>query len=383
MKHDYARYVDIWRTCFYLWTVHKNGIVVTWNHSAQAFTFNEFSNERFDNRLSWPHQNITFEFDGRSIQTAETYYAAKRNTYKIFENILSDQNRWWLNGHVLCNTADTWTSRNEELRKILEKVCRELCKSEVFFFNRRDFPQILKNSRNSGHSSFRAPEIPMFYAQEKYSVISYYGSDNHNDKLWPPPEHWRLYTQELFTPMHTKLKKAVFRGTFTGPFDNNLRLQLCTQKNIDIFDVGLTKWTQRCRITNGLVHFKGRPDNVPLVDALTPIEQSKYAIIIYVPGHVASMRLGWQLLTGSVTLIVKDPNCVAPDQWINRISTSSGPLTEDEHYVTCSMANVEDRVYGLLNNPNLMKKISENSFKWATECFREETMIEYCKSLII
>lgn len=310
---DYNEYCKVYKSLWYVWQVHKIGILCIIQHTNATLV--PFSNDRFDNRLSWPKGPETFQYvlDGKMCSTFKEYYEAKKK-YNIRESICQDTTKWWLNGHLLCNTTDQWSTRGLETMtqtlnyllandiERLQEYIGPIDGPKAFLINRRDFPQFLRDRTLTAHTAFvpRLPdgsldkskwpkEMPLHYSSadaksstdERCTILSFYGSDLFADKLWEPPEYWlaRLgshFSSELGShilhrpfdgqgqtaikaslgpkwPQGPKIPKAVFRGTLTGLYMDlrNVRLRLVKEsmENPEKLDAGLTSWSPRDRIS--------------------------------------------------------------------------------------------------------------------------------------
>ena len=419
---DYASYSLVYQTAWYVWQCHKLGIlcVVT----ADGPKIWPFSNPSFNNQVSWPKrpEELRYILDGQVMSSWQEYYALKKQRYRIKETINPDTSKWWLNGHLLCNTTDAWGTRGlltiqstldylfqtRSLEKYLDNgssgsgpsngsggpegangpndgTGSDTFKPYAFLINRRDFPQLTSDSTKTAHTAFvprrtdgsllvdKWPnEVPMYYNQAKAKMLSFYGSDFFQDRVWQPPEYWLANIefvkfqaaaaaaaapdklmqtgvpqtpqapqapQAPFAgqgraalkaslgskwPQGPKIPKAVFRGTLTGLYMDlrNVRLRLVKESmaNPEKLDAGLTAWSPRDRIStdsDGLttVSYQGLPDWLTFAEPMTPWAQAHYDTIIYVPGHVASSRMYWHLecqkACGCQIQVLDDSSCVA------------------------------------------------------------------------
>jgi hypothetical protein len=371
---NYDEYCLQWTTLHYIWTVHKCGILVTFFDG--VLNVIPFVNDRFDNRLSWPKHNLTFQLDNDTFNNADEYYKEKQKRYKISESkigIHKDQSKWWLNGHLVCNTLDEWSTRSlQELHKILPLIVKD---KDIFFINRRDFP--IYSEISSFIDAFGLqPQVPMFHGRKFGKICSYYGSEHFKDLLWPPIEHWSLNVPYVAKT----ILKAVFRGTLTGLSftDSNPRLYCCRINNTNI-NAGLTAWTNRDRILNGNVHYRG--PSVFLMPKMSIQEQCAYAIIIYIDGHVSSSRLAWNLLSGSLVIYVKS-ECRAPLQWLHTVESNGIKLTDGIHYVSCIPEDLSNTVDKYLKDHINRNKIGFQARSWALNVLKQESMIQYCQNLL-
>jgi len=352
-----------------------------------------FSNYNFHN-FAWPSssERLTFYLDGIAYKRPEEYYYAKQLNHGIVEGpygVLRDQSKWWLNGHILCNTAGPWGLRGiDDITKYLEKSLLPWTHDTfIFFVNRRDFPIFMAGSKITPLWPVfgRTPELPQFYGLPEWSgVLSYYASKENADLLWPVPEQWSLSKQQ-FAPW-PKIPKAVFRGSLTGRFidSRNIRLSLISLRHPDV-DAGLTAWTPRCRIYGTQVVYNGKPRDFHLCDTLSPYEQSKYAVIIYVPGHAASMRLGWHYLSGSCVIKIDDSSCAAPLQWFDTLITEDHCFIENKHFLRSTLSNLPNLLLSLHTEEGLAKlqQIGQEAQKVARRVFDTDFMKSYTRNRIM
>ena len=364
-------YQRVLSTLEYIWTCHKLGILcVVTSEGPKIWPFN---NEAFTNATSWTKrpEDLQYCLNSKIQANWQEYYAEKKRLYRIRESIQSDTSKWWLNGHLLCNTTGPWGTRGlDTIQKTLDFLfhtnrLKSFTHSSVpyaFFINRRDFPQFLKDQTKTAHVAFvprnsdgslildkwpnaiSAAEAAAAALGERVPILSFYGSDLYADKLWQPPEYWLAnedfikFTQPFQGQAHAALKaslsskwpqgpkiqKAVFRGTLTGLYMDlrNVRLRLVKESLAvpHIIDAGLTAWSPRDRIStdsngNTTVSYEGPPEWLKLVEPMSPWAQAQYATIIYVPGHVASSRMYWhmecQKACGCQIQILDDSSCLA------------------------------------------------------------------------
>lgn len=379
--------------------------------------------------------------DGEAFSTPEKYYAAKSARYGIVEGpegLLEGPYKWWLNGHLVCNTKGPWGTRGlDAIAAALSSIRLPAVRAVVI--NRRDFPLRTVDTRFSpllwSAQSPAGHEKPLFLGLQDNQlapVLSFYGCPAFADRLWPPPEHWALAEALETASTGTSLGvtgtagaasgggprigssgpaswhevpktvlKAVFRGTLTGLYTDHrsLRLQLALlqSQRPDIFDVGLTAWTPRDRIRVGgpsasgalstpttSLSYNGPPDTLGLVGPLTPEQQAAYAIIVYAPGHCASLRLAWHLLTGCAIVVLRDPNCTCQLQWLDHIQVPGiGPLKPGTHYVEAAdIYRLIETVQTLLADAPRRKALGQAAYEWASRALSRPLMASYTASLL-
>lgn len=387
VRYDEELYAKAWRTAWYIWTIHKQGILCLVSKNEVCLV--PFSNEQYNNRFAWPvnASALTFTLDTKSFARQDYYYYTKQAKHGIKESIIRDQGTWWLNGHLLCNTSGPWSTRGlDSMQKTLEaSLLPWAAHKSIFFINRRDFPLLMKNSKVTPHWPVfgRKPELPMFYGITAWSpVLSYYASQDNSDILWPAPEQWDLSKTE-FAPWPKK-PKAVFRGTLTGRFTDrrNIRLSLHNSGHPDI-DAGLTAWTPRCRIYGTNVVYNGPPDEFCAIKPMTLYEQSTFAILLYVPGHVASMRLAWHYLSGSCVVKIEDESCAAPLQWFDSLATEGHSFVANKHFLKTTFADLPNLLLQLHTHEGLqrLQTIGLEAQNVARRVFNPEFMRSYVRTL--
>lgn len=387
-------YAVAWRTAWYIWTVHKQGIMCIL--SSKGITLVPFSNEQFNNRFAWPinSSRLTFTLDGHSYIRSNEYYYAKESKYGISEGpygVIRDQNSWWLNGHLMCNTAGPWSTRGiEQISKNLQDSMMPWPHEKtIFFINRRDFPLMSYKAKVTPHWHVFGlkPELPMFYGINRWSpVLSYYGTDapvSSSDVLWPVPEHWSLHNQTFAA--WPKKPMAVFRGTLTGRYtdERNVRLALVNLQHPDV-DAKLTAWTPRCRIYGSSVEFNGKPQDLQLGQPMTMYEQSTFAVLLYVHGHAASMRLGWHFMSGSCVIKIEDNSCTAPIQWFDQLFTEGHSFQKNKHYLSTTLAELPKLLAKLHTEDGLayFQKIGLEAQAVARRVFEPQFMRSYTRSVL-
>lgn len=244
---------------------------------------------------------------------------------------------WWFNGHLICNTADAWKPRIA--KEVVEMFGSKKMKGPIII-NIRDFPWLRRDSRVP--FTFCDDLLPdEFFEVEMQYPLSFYGGPLWFDILIPPPEHLDIWKKTEHLRRIPKNDKAVFRGTLTGRYtdERNARVRVCNLKHPRI-DAAFTAWTNRERVRsleNAVLHIDMPPLPLPLSPKMTMEEQAAYGVQIYVPGHVASSRLAWQMCSGSVVIMIED-DCVAPDMWFSKdlqISKWNGAFDVSKNAFSC------------------------------------------------
>jgi len=163
------------------------------------------------------------------------------------------------------------------------------------------------------------------------------------------------------TPLSERLPRAVWRGSATGwgcDARSNPRIalaRLSSHQIPDLLDARLVGLNERDKVnpfTGAMEHasadaFAGLA--VGREYYMTQAQQDRFAMQVYVPGHAAASRLGAQLASGSVVLLVSGhPQLpLAPlEMWYTR------QLTAGVHYlpVQHDLSNLESQIRWVLRN---------------------------------
>ena len=324
----------------------------------------------------------------RGISLGSDFYATKWN-----DRAYVPRENWWFNGHLLCNTDTRWTDRGLDiLYYMFSKTNLQLKNiTKTIVLNKRDYAWCKKDQTypypwNKNSLPIEYHNVPM------QRPLSFYGGNEWNDILVPIPEHWNIWSEtELCRNIIEKIPKIVFRGTLTGPFTDlrNQRLMAVSQfKTIDWADVHLTDWTARERLEmeNGILNIKFPPISNSLSLKLTMMEQSKYEILLYIDGHVASSRKAWHLCSGSMVLCIKSSS-QCPKQWFDSDWEACTYPFEIKATTTHFECDIQDVVkaadYILKLNSEIKTQIRKNCLSKAKMTFSKENMTRVLENAII
>ena len=413
-KDNREVYGPAYCTALYEWTVHKQAILVVLHATAKAaaedppcvtrISMVPFSNEfSYDNRAVWPRpvESLEYVLDGQSFgHKYMDFYNAKCTKYHIHET-LRPPHEWWLNGHLLCNTTAPWGTRGlETLHTMLHEAFmgRPVWRGmwPVFFINRRDFPHRTRCDRSPFLAFPSAHDVPIA-PSALAPVVSFYTGPQFRDLVWPTPEAWTNAGREWPAPVWPKKLKAVFRGTLTGHHIDlrNARLQVVDLgiRRPDLLDAALTGWTQRDRLEWPRVVYNGPlavADHLPhrrilsFSEPMSIEEQMAYAVLIYVPGHVAAERLDWYLRTGCCVVVVDDPACVAPTQFADTVGQSEyDGLANGLHYVRTTVDELEVTLAKLLADPERVERFGRAAHIWASRRLCRASMVGAMRQTLI
>lgn len=265
----------------------------------------------------------------------------------------------------------------EELARLRDVADRE------FFINKRDYP-VLNRDHTEPYfhiwNSFNHPLVSMEFAAYAPILSMCVNKERNEDILIPSYQDWgranpqRFYLRgatdfdqlpSLITEWKNKVEtKAVWRGTSTGPYVDeirNQRLALClhAQKHPEKYDVGFTKWNTRARKVMGdsTVQLLIPPKSLSIVSKKTMKEQSQHKYIIHVDGHTAANRLGHELLYGSVILKVR-----SQFDWVTWVTDRPHlPLIE----VASDLSDLDSTLDWCTTHDEECRKLGESARKFA------------------
>lgn len=296
---------------------------------------------------------------------------------------------FYFNGHLLCDWKEPWRPRAAEaLVEMFWCLSLPACTLVV---NPRDFPWCKKDQ--SVPWTFAKAWLPkQFFGVPMQRPLSFYGGPDWLDVLMPLPEHWNVWkeTESLRTvKRRSDIAVGVFRGTLTGRFldARNPRVRLCELSKLHpgLLDARLSAWTARRRVlgveAGSVLHVQeADKDESLLGPSLTKEEQAQFQVLVYAPGHVAASRLAWQLCSGSVVLMVRDPSCVAPDMWFTTPEFYSrvAPFAHGSFQTTTTTlafsCDVEDTLSALETlsmKKETLDAARDRCLEWAKETFRQ------------
>lgn len=389
-----------WALLYYAFYAHRCAVKVIIK-SGKCLLL-PFVNTDMDNRLAWS--------DGLSPIRLSYFYGSLENHYKKKKEIfgysdredpgfLQDSQKWWLNGHILCNVVpkNLWSTRGLDAMQemIDEAIIVGDLKDNTYVLNKRDSPMM--RTFGSPFSSLGATRLHPIYDRPMKPPLSFYVGPLWSDIAIPLPESWTWSTrddadgggfllQKCFrefgilsqSEFESKLNTCVFRGTATGAglnFDNQ-RIKLCSLR-IEGLDAGITAWNQRDRIIDGVVHFQV-PPQLPLCGRLTPKEQAQYKIILYVDGHQAASRLIWHLASGCAIFMVDPaPLCLAPKIWLHEY------LIENVHFVRIAydLSNLQS----ILQSFDSMRlfELAKNAYELANKILNRKALAKATAQALI
>lgn len=323
---------------------------------------------------------------------------------QMYEKICTYEGRPYVPNKV-CWYPELWYCNNGLVRyeyplkendsgiHMMYDMIKTLCKKRrvpdcEFFLNKRDFP-ILSMHGHEPYTALVPDETPLFsYDLDGYlPILSMCTKSDHADIPIPTWEDWSrasyLHDQRTFPKLHKtypttfcmdwnqKKRTIVFRGASTGlgtTVDTNPRFyfaKLCKEKNRywegtkePYLDIGIAKWNTRPRKHTPSA-FLDIPNidvlDIPLLDVVSPYDQSTYRYILHLPGHSCAYRLSLELGMGSVIFMYPSEYYL----WYTHL------LRPYEHYIPLTKGMDEEEIFTLLewceSHPDECRQIATNA----------------------
>ena len=255
--------------------------------------------------------------------------------------------------------------------------------------NRRDFPVLRYDNLHPYTHVYN--NISKFKNNKFIPVFSQSTSPDYADIPIINIDDIKLFTKMSYPPNNNisslpKLVKwsekkniALFRGTATGcgvTEDTNQRIKLAKlsykYNNKNVIDAGLTSWNYRNKIYNKkMTVINPKKLGFPLVNTVSPSEQSYYKYLIHVDGHVSAYRLTRELYSGSLLLIVKSPNNYS--MWFTSL------LKPYEHYIPIKedLSDLIEKILWCQQNDDKCKKIAYTSYNLAINELTLDKALKY------
>lgn len=304
------------------------------------------------------YRNESPLFDGeRGADARERCARAQQRFPRAKRHHLRPADTWAFNGPLVDNwcSAIPWgTGWCASVEELLNAAAKRLPDGSVheFMFNPRDYPQLRVGLRRPqplppmGTRGWRRHSRPSACYRgggRLYHVLPVLSQYTLADSVDTPVPPVRCFRDDppVVPEWAERLPKVVFRGSATSPHgdDGNQRLRAARiLRNSKYADVRLTGPSYRFRLTS-----RGRVEASDLAVTgvpsdlaggyLTPSEQGKYRMGLYIEGNSGADRLPMMLASRMLVIAVRSS---APAiSWMR-----DGTLVAGEHYVEC--ASVED-----------------------------------------
>lgn len=320
-----------------------------------------------------------------------------------------DPREWWCNAGVICNRravppSPPWSF--ELLRDYRDLIVSSLRAMRdrrdnlawcEFVLNKRDHPMV--RSDGTAYPYVYGPRLKSAFVDVKLRtpmlpfVSQYTQLDAFSDLPLPVAADLRGYpsspSSPSCAPLSARLPCAVWRGSATGwgvTAETNPRIRIAhmSVRNPAMLDAKLVSDSGRSRVdpfTGAMVvmHEDALKDlPVGKNHYLPQSSQNEYAIQIYIPGHAAASRLGAQLASGSVVLMVSGhPDLPASplEMWYTRFLRSG----VDYLPVRFDLSDLESTIEWVLTHLDEAQHIADSSVSFAqrylTPAFQTEQVL--------
>lgn len=374
----------------------KNNKLVIFLPFSKANYENDFYEELyFNNRDKEMLKQLKKEPNNKKLSsmleaTTREYFKKFRVTSK---DAIWDRRKWYANGCFF--RYDTY--EGDKLVLVYQDILTELCQNRklndcVFVLNVRDFP-LLRKDRRHPYSYITDKKIPEKYHGEFCPILSACTSLYYDDVPMITQDDWyrtskkfypegcnNIYTEEIAqVPWQDKKEIAFFRGAASGcgtDSNNNMRIKVIelSKQYPELFNVGLTSFNRRMKkIPNKPVHVID-PKQHERATFVTDSEKIKHKYILNIDGHVTAFRLGNELSTGSVLLIVQSHYYI----WI---STFIKPF---EHYIpiSCDLSDLVEKIKWCKENDEKCKIITQNARRVFDKHMNRDGIFNYMQSIV-
>lgn len=308
--------------------------------------------------------------------------------------------KWRANNCILRFDSKVKDTGHAIMYNLFEELCQERAVPDIdIFVNRRDFPIITNDQTEAYNHIFGTKKQPLLsHSYDKYCpILSMVTTSRNADIPIPTGDDWtreqskqsKFFTdnctqhRKFTTPWVEKKEIAVFRGATTGcgvTIETNQRLKLAylgTQHK-DLLDAGVTKFNARPRKLEGSKYLQTidvKNIGLPIVNFMTPEEQSTHKYIVHVDGHVAAFRLGLEMSMGSCILKADSPYRM----WFSHM------IEPWVHYVPVKrdLSDLIERIEWCKKHDSRCKKIAENAKEFYDRYLVRDGILDYMQNLLV
>lgn len=313
--------------------------------------------------------------------------------------------KWYCNNGLI--RYEFPIQENDSGIDVLYSMLKTLCQTRKiadceFFLNKRDFP-MLKRDFTDPYEALVGEDHPLAWDDKAMiPIISMCSKNNFADMLFPTWEDWtrasyqhdpelvfldykgqfKSYPEIPYLEWKKKKSMILFRGASTGlGVDCTTNPRLFYSKLAldypDILNVGITKWNLRPRKSKpseflDIIH----PGDIPLLEYMTPAQQSEYRYILHLPGHSCAYRLSYELSMNCVLLIY-------PCEYKLWFSHLLIPYT---HYIpldsTLSGDDILKKFEWCEQHPEECALIAKNAKEFYDRYLRFDAILDYCQNTL-
>ena len=409
-KYNHACVHDVFQTFMYITEKFKKGLFLRTEVDRPSLkVFLPFSKVNFTNEWFSFIQLNKKRFS--SVQDMMRCIAEMEEKPYVESRVHKDIKSWYGNNGLV--RLEFPTSEGDSgcnmLKDMFETLAREKkIPNASFFVNKRDFPLLHREGRESYTSFFGDTPLVSHHYDRYAFILGMTTTASHADIPIPTWEDWcrvsywhdqRMFGKEFRTyptpgelnaiPWEQRQPTAVFRGASTGlgtTVDNNPRLFFAAEsakkkKDVDgvlFLDAGITKWNLRPRKhphSKYLETISVTEMPFSLVDPMSPEEQAQYKYLLHLPGHSCAYRLSLELFSGSVILFY-------PSEYKLWFSDSLRPW---EHYVPLDPSRPSDiyeKIKWCKANDVECQRIAANALQFAETYLTREGILHYLETLL-
>jgi DNA-directed RNA polymerase II subunit RPB2 len=281
----------------------------------------------------------------------------------------------------------------------------------MFFMNRKDFPHLRKDWKETFSSIYGDKPLDTFLNKTFIPVVSQCTTENHADFPFPTGDDWDAichykkfasytYNNEKgelhcknasvrrtnLPPWNKRQVKFIWRGRATGcgnTIDTNPRMKLDSLK-IDGLDAKISKYTSRIKgnFEEGHLHVEYiEPKNVPKNVFIDMKDQLVNKFMINVEGNSAAYRFGSLLGLGFCLLNVESEYTLWFEQFLKM-----GKITDDLSSCHCiliqhDLSDLQETIEWCKTHDKECEQISKNAMQFYETYFTKSFIYTYIADL--
>jgi DNA-directed RNA polymerase II subunit RPB2 len=402
------------RTMDYFWNKMKTGIFVRIKNN-KVFNFNPFYNVNYKNDF---HEKFSKE------QLDTLFKEIEKESKKRLSQMSTDPSTWNATNCLLRiekeddkHKASPTEQYLPEMYDMLVEACNHRKINDCFFFiNRKDFPYLRKDWKETYFSIYGDAKMPDTFLNKPFiPVVSQTTSIHHADIPFPTGDDWNAIAEDTFFAnaqrnyfQHTlateyknehtlrnnlpewEARKAefVWRGQATGcgnTIETNPRMKLDSLTGTILhLDAHITRYTQRVKASqvDGKLNVDYKSYKRESVEAekfkLPMKDQLHYKFIINVEGNSAAYRLGPLFGLGYCILNVESNYKLWFESMLKTMPYGAEGI-ETCHCITIKhdLSDLKDAIEWCLANDEICKKIQENAMDFYRKTFTRDFVYDY------
>lgn len=399
-------------TMHYFWNKMKTGIFVRIKNN-KVFDFVPFYNVEYRNDF---YKKI-------SKDSLEKYFTTYASLKKRKSEISKDPSTWHATDCLIRTEKETIAAPTEAYLSEFYDMLVETCSHRkindcIFFMNRKDFPHLRKDWKETFGSIYGDTNLSADYFEKPFvPVVSQSTSENHADFAFPTGDDWQTicntkmfaksnydYARHKTTvtyenkstvpsdmPPWEKRKPVFFwRGQGTGcgnTSETNPRMKLDELSDqIPHLDARITRYTERTKgnFAEGKLTIEYLPpEKIVPPSVFVPMDkQLEYKFIINVEGNSAAYRFGSLFGLGFCIINVESKYKLWFEPMLKMLPAGH-PDIEQCHCILVhhDLGDLAKTIEWCLENDAICKKIQENAMRFFQEHFTKEFIYDYVSDL--